>query len=165
MYSDKMPLIGKKCYQVYQEKKSLCPWCPSKHTLKDGKQHTEIVPYPSEENPKGWIELSSYPLTDRTGKIIGVIEHVKDISDRKQAEERVKRSMAELEKSNRELKEALAKVKTLSGLIPICSVCKKIRDDQGYWNLVELYIKKHSDAEFTHGLCPKCEGEFYSKKK
>jgi hypothetical protein len=47
-------------------------------------------------------------------------------------------------------------VKTLSGLLPICSSCKKIRDDTGYWNTLERYISEHSDAEFTHGLCPEC---------
>jgi DNA-binding NarL/FixJ family response regulator len=52
--------------------------------------------------------------------------------------------------------EALATVKTLTGLLPICAVCKKIRDDTGYWNQLEAYIEAHSDAEFTHGLCPAC---------
>lgn len=52
--------------------------------------------------------------------------------------------------------EALAEIKTLKGCIPICSSCKKIRDDEGYWNQVEEYIGKHADATFTHGLCPTC---------
>jgi CheY-like chemotaxis protein len=51
---------------------------------------------------------------------------------------------------------ALANVKTLRGLLPICADCKKIRDDKGYWNKVETYLKKHTDAQFTHGLCPDC---------
>jgi CheY-like chemotaxis protein len=55
-----------------------------------------------------------------------------------------------------ELQEALARVKTLSGLLPICSSCKKIRDDKGYWERVEFYITRHSDATFTHGYCPDC---------
>ena len=55
-----------------------------------------------------------------------------------------------------ELKEALSKIKKLSGLLPICSHCKKIRDDKGYWNKIESYIHKHSDAEFSHGICPDC---------
>ncbi len=60
-----------------------------------------------------------------------------------------------------ELREAIAKVKTLSGLLPICASCKKIRDDSGYWNRIEDYISKHSDAEFTHGLCPECATRLY----
>jgi hypothetical protein len=54
------------------------------------------------------------------------------------------------------LKEALSEVKVLSGLLPICSICKKIRDDTGYWNQLEAFIGKHSDAEFSHGICPDC---------
>jgi hypothetical protein len=56
----------------------------------------------------------------------------------------------------RDLQDALAKVKTLSGLVPICSWCKKIRDDRGFWNEVEVYVQNHSDATFSHGVCPEC---------
>ena len=56
---------------------------------------------------------------------------------------------------------ALAKVKLLSGLLPICSGCKKIRDTQGYWQQVESYIREHSEAEFSHGLCPDCARRLY----
>ena len=55
-----------------------------------------------------------------------------------------------------ELQEALAKVKLLSGLVPICAWCKKIRNDEGYWEQIEKYISKHSEAEFSHGICPEC---------
>ena len=59
------------------------------------------------------------------------------------------------------LQEALYKVKTLKGLIPICSSCKKIRDDTGYWNNLESYLEKHSDADFSHGICPECLKKHY----
>jgi hypothetical protein len=59
------------------------------------------------------------------------------------------------------LKDALSKVKTLSGLLPICANCKKIRDDRGYWNRIEAYIAKHSDVQFTHGMCPDCARKLY----
>lgn len=55
-----------------------------------------------------------------------------------------------------DLESAIAKFETISGLLPICSYCKKIRDDKGYWNKVETYISRHSKAEFTHGICPEC---------
>jgi two-component system, response regulator PdtaR len=61
----------------------------------------------------------------------------------------------------RELREALAKIETLSGLIPICSWCKKIRDDKGYWQAIESYIKEHSKAEFTHSICTECEKKYF----
>ncbi len=63
-----------------------------------------------------------------------------------------------------ELQEALSKVKTLKGLIPICAVCKSIRDDQGYWNHIESYIREHSQADFTHGICPACVKRLYPEE-
>jgi hypothetical protein len=60
-----------------------------------------------------------------------------------------------------ELGETLANIKTLSGLLPICASCKKIRDDQGYWSQIEIYIRDHSDADFSHGLCPDCVRRLY----
>jgi len=73
------------------------------------------------------------------------------------------RKQAEVERERLigELQGALAKVKTLKGLIPICSSCKKIRDDQGYWTQLETYLKEHSDAEFSHGLCLDCVRKLY----
>jgi len=72
---------------------------------------------------------------------------VRDITGRKQNE-------AERNKLILDLQDALANVKSLSGLLPICASCKKIRDDKGYWSQVESYVQKHSDATFTHGICP-----------
>ena len=66
-----------------------------------------------------------------------------------------------LQVRNIELQETLAQVKILSGLLPICANCKKIRDDEGYWQDVALYIRDHSEAEFSHGLCPDCVQELY----
>lgn len=60
-----------------------------------------------------------------------------------------------------QLHDALNQVTTLTGLLPICSSCRKIRDDKGYWDSLEAYIEKNSDAEFTHGICPDCKEEHY----
>ncbi len=68
---------------------------------------------------------------------------------------------AQLQARNEELSEALTRVKQLSGLLPICSCCKKIRDDRGYWNQLENYISTHSEADFTHGICPDCVGSLF----
>ncbi len=67
----------------------------------------------------------------------------------------------ELERMNRELKEALNTINQLQGMLPICSNCHKIRDDDGYWHRVEEYIEKHSDVTFTHSLCPECLNKLY----
>jgi AmiR/NasT family two-component response regulator len=71
------------------------------------------------------------------------------------------KDMVELRRMNDELQTALARVKRLSGLLPICASCKKIRDDGGYWQQVEVYIRDHADVEFSHGLCPDCAHRLY----
>ncbi len=72
-----------------------------------------------------------------------------------------KKMEAEREKLVHELTDALAKVKLLSGFLPICCSCKKIRDDKGYWQQIESYISDHSNAEFSHGICPECSKKLY----
>ena len=79
---------------------------------------------------------------------------VLDVTDRHRAE-------AERERLIQELQAALARVKLLSGLLPICANCKKVRDDQGYWKQVESYIESHSEATFSHGICPECLHQLY----
>lgn len=90
---------------------------------------------------------------DAEGGIIGYQGIIRDITESK-------RSQLERERLISELTEALEKIKTLRGLIPICARCKKIRDDTGYWNQLEEYIEKYSDAVFSHGLCPECQKLF-----
>ncbi|MFH2127521.1 MAG: MASE3 domain-containing protein [Pseudomonadota bacterium] len=93
-------------------------------------------------------------LDDSLGQALGLVISGLDITVRiKYAKER-----EELIKS---LQEALAQVKTLSGLLPICSHCKKIRDDSGYWRQIEQYVEKHSEAEFSHSMCPQCAYKLY----
>ena len=89
-----------------------------------------------------------------SGETMLVSAVVKDISQRK-------RNEAEREKLIEELQSALDNVKQLSGLLPICASCKKIRDDNGYWNQIESYIRDHSEAEFSHGICPDCAKRLY----
>ncbi len=73
----------------------------------------------------------------------------------------IKSDMREREELIEKLQNALASVKTLTGLLPMCASCKKIRDDQGYWTQVDRYISEHTDADFTHGLCPECVKKLY----
>ncbi len=80
---------------------------------------------------------------------------------REELETMVQQRTQELSRTVTELEEALRNVKTLSGLIPICASCKKIRDDQGFWNRVEAYISERTTARFTHGICPSCVKTLY----
>ena len=101
-----------------------------------------------------WLGTWLVPLRNDTGQISAVMGVSRDITNRKWLEE-------DKQKLLNKLQEALAQVKTLGGLLPICSVCKKIRDDQGYWQQVEGYIQHHTDATFTHGVCPDCFSKLY----
>ncbi|NVN91812.1 MAG: response regulator [Desulfuromonadales bacterium] len=83
------------------------------------------------------------------GKEPCLLSSAMDITERKKTEEENKELILGLQ-------EALSQVKTLKGILPICSYCKKIRDDKGYWELVESYVTKHTDALFSHGMCPEC---------
>jgi hypothetical protein len=83
---------------------------------------------------------------------------------RKEMEDAHKRMEEEREKLIAELQESLTKVKTLRGLIPICASCKKVRNDKGYWDEVESYVSKYSDAVFSHGICPDCLEKLYPEQ-
>ncbi|WP_320041872.1 response regulator [uncultured Desulfobacter sp.] len=70
----------------------------------------------------------------------------------------------ELRRKTIALETAIDEIKTLNGLLPICAHCKKIRDDKGYWNLLETYIERHTQATFSHGVCPECMDKLYGKE-
>ena len=96
----------------------------------------------------------------------------KEFLARVQAGERIKRAEDALRQKEREqeklvsqLRAALVEIKTLKGFIPICASCKKIRNDEGYWDQLEAYISKHTDAVFTHGLCPECVEKYKAEMK
>lgn len=72
-------------------------------------------------------------------------------------------TIEELDKKNAQLQKALGEVKKLQGMLPICATCKKIRDDKGYWKQIESYIKEHSEAEFSHSICPECADALYKE--
>jgi PAS domain S-box-containing protein len=84
-----------------------------------------------------------------------------DVTARKAAEDATARTLVENQRLVGELTDALEHVKTLSGLIPNCANCKKIRDDQGFWQRIESYLAEHTDATFTHGICPDCVRKLY----
>lgn len=93
------------------------------------------------------------PIKNSLGKTMGASMIARNIEERIQAQQ-------EREALLRQLQTTLAQVKTLSGLLPICACCKKIRDDQGYWTTVDVYVREHSLAEFTHGICPDCAANY-----
>lgn len=94
-----------------------------------------------------WLAINVYPFRN------GISVLFRDISERKNAQ-------SERERLIHELQDALANIRTLRGLIPICAWCKRIRNDRGYWEQLELYLRNHSDAKFTHGMCPECAAKY-----
>ena len=98
------------------------------------------------------VEVYSGPISVKGKALLCSIIH--DISERKVAEREREALIIKLQK-------ALSEVKTLRGFLPICASCKKIRDDTGYWKQIETYIREHSDAEFSHGICPDCAKKIY----
>lgn len=108
-------------------------------------------------------------LDDEVFAVAAVHEGAQDFLNKDQVSEYVltRAIRYAIERNNlvRELQDALAKVKTLSGMIPICAWCRKIRDDKGYWDRVEAYIESRSDAKFTHGICPDCAAKFERERK
>ena len=98
--------------------------------------------------------VCALPFYDSQHDIIGLVESFQDIT-----------KLTDLEKEKNQLieklQQALSHVKKLSGFLPICASCKKIRDDSGYWNQIETYIRDHSEAEFSHSLCPECSRKLY----
>ena len=100
-----------------------------------------------------WARLESTAARDEGGApVLRVVPS--DITDRKRAE-------ATLQEKVEELRQALDQIKTLSGILPICMHCKKIRDDKGSWNRMEIYIRDRTEAEFSHGICPECMKKLY----
>jgi len=110
------------------------------------------------ERPDGarrWIWARGETVYDENDAPIKLFGTLQDITDAKRTEEEREQLIAEL-------KAAIAEVRTLSGLLPMCANCKKVRDDRGYWNQLEAYISQHTDAAISHGMCPDCMDDMYS---
>ena len=99
-----------------------------------------------------WVHLTATAIRDAKGKPLFGLAMIEDISQRWLLNQERERLIVQL-------KEALASVKTLSGLLPMCAWCKRIRDDEGSWTEVEHYVRRETDADFTHGICPDCQDQ------
>jgi len=147
-------VVGKKCYEVFPGPLCHTPECPMARIL-GGEERVECeVEKERSDGTKIPCIVTATPFRGPGGEVIGIVDDLRDIAERKSAEQQREKLIAELQ-------DALAKVRTLSGLLPICASCKKIRDDNGYWNQLEAYVSEHSEAEFTHSICPECARVFY----
>jgi PAS domain S-box-containing protein len=131
---------------------------PAMVALKTGERVTDVMMgvFNPEDGSYRWISINAVPeyKDDRDDKPYQVYTTFVDVTRRKKAEE-------EREELIKELQSALDEVQTLRGILPLCSFCKKIRDDSGYWEQVDIYIHKHSQADISHSICPDCAREHY----
>jgi hypothetical protein len=143
-------VTGKACWEALQaDQKSPCEFCSNKELVSPEGIIKGVYTWEFQNTLNGcWYYIHDRAITWVDGRVVR-LEIATDITVKKNAE---------VEKAQliEKLKAALNEVETLRGIIPICSYCKKIRDDDGLWNQMEAYISKHSEAEFSHGICPEC---------
>jgi PAS domain S-box-containing protein len=139
-------LIGTDVYTYFGTTSRDHPAIQAHHAALEGESRNYEI-----EAEGRWLRAHVEPLREPGEAICGVIGVALDITERKTAE-RDRESLIS------ELRDALDRLKTLSGLIPICVHCKAMRDDRGYWQQVDTFIREHSHAEFSHGICPDCIG-------
>ena len=144
-------IVGRRCYEIVHGRKGPWPRCPHRLAIAERRQITREV---DDDHIGIPLLVTCSPFYEASGRLIGTVHVSRDISEQK-------RSLEAREELIAELQEALSRVMLLSGLLPICAACKKIRDDQGYWQQIEGYIRDHSEAEFSHGICPDCRKELY----
>lgn len=146
-----------KCYDHRPGPQCKTDECPLEVITKGGKDHYVCESTKKEEGKvdRTFI-VNATPYFDNEGRKKGIIEYFLDITARRKLEN-------EKEQLIEKLNSALTDVKKLTGFLPICATCKKVRDDKGYWKQIESYIAEHSDTEFSHSICPDCAAKYYAK--
>lgn len=138
--------VGKRCYELVHGRNAPPEFCPHAQVILDGRPHSAEI---HEPRIGGDFLVSAAPICDDHDEFSWSVFVLHDITA-------LKKNTEERELLFSELQEAMRQIKTLKGIVPICSYCKKIRDDDGYWQRVEKYISEHTEASFTHGICPEC---------
>jgi len=143
--------VGQKCYRALHGLSSICSWCVNEKVFQGEKVSWEVL------SPKDnrWYYVINTPFCHPNGNRYKM-SVIQDITDRKIEE-------AEREKIQEQLQHVLTKV--LSGYLPICASCKKIRDGNKNWVEIESYVRSHTDAQFSHGICPDCKEKLYPELK
>lgn len=140
--------LSRTCYDAYQCRTSRCEDCHAAKVFSDGKVHTGEKIRRTEEGERH-LEVTATPLRDATGAIKAAVLLSRDMS-RHKMEEKSREHLI------RELQASLSKTKRLNGLLPICSYCKKIKDENGAWQQLESYLRSHAEVEFSHSICHEC---------
>lgn len=143
-------IIGQTCCKIMYGDEKTIPECPLPIMIKTGKRESIEFQLPN----RRWTRITVDPVRDEREQITGAVHSVRDITDQKELEHKQIKRLGDLN-------DAIKKQKTLSGILPVCTGCKKIRDDQDLWHPIELYIGSRSEAEFSHSICPDCAEILY----
>jgi PAS domain S-box-containing protein len=143
-------IVGKECFKVTHNVDGPC-WmmemnCPVRVAF-ELREKTRAVHKHIHAGKAVLEEIIAFPVFDNQGEVQFIVEELNDVTELIQSKEIIEHLRRE--------------INTLRGIIPICSACKSIRDDKGYWQKVEDYVRDRSEAEFTHSLCPKCADKLY----
>jgi len=138
---------------INQDDLKLSLWNFLKHCDDPSHLYDQVVRYLHKDGSTIWLRCRGIAIRDQTGKPLRMLGAHTDLTELKRTEEKLIQKTKELESANRKLK------RTLSGLLPICASCKKIRNDAGYWDRIESYLCNHAEVQFTHSLCPQCSIE------
>jgi PAS domain S-box-containing protein len=143
-------IIGQECFKVTHKFDRPC-WheetrCPAKVTF-ELKEKTSVIHQHNYSGKSVFEEVIAAPIFDERGEVNFIVEEFIDMTELMQSKEIIDYLKKE--------------INTLRGIIPICSSCKKVRDDNGYWQQVEAYVRDRSEAEFSHSICPECLKRLY----
>jgi len=143
----------KKCWPQFaheEDRNKMLAYHKQRRTKENGSPNNYEFRFISKEGKERHVFITVGMIQGTDHSVASLL----DITDRIRIEKEKEDLIAKL-------KDALNSIKTLNGLLPICSHCKMIRDDQGYWNQIEVYIQKHSDAAFSHSICQECAKKYY----
>ncbi len=128
-------------------------------------KHAEVTKYLKDISNNTKVKSFETQRITKTGKLLDVWIVVTCLKDDEGVIDSIATTERDITDIKNELRQKEAEVNVLKGLLPICASCKQIRDDSGYWHQMETYIENHSDALFSHGLCPKCEKKLYGNQE
>ncbi|MFC1769827.1 PAS domain S-box protein, partial [Nitrospirota bacterium] len=158
-------VIGMSAYDFIDDKnKTIMKECVE-GVLESGSQGMYVISSPFTDGKVRYIESRVGAVKDPSGVIVGVTINATDISERRQAENKLRESEETARNLLDELRMSMDNIKTLSGLIPVCSSCKDIRDDNGYWSRIDEYIPAHLDIKCSQSICPDCSKRLYPENE
>ncbi|MEN8199859.1 MAG: PAS domain-containing protein [Thermodesulfobacteriota bacterium] len=136
----------------------------TRHCEDPSHPYDQIVRYRHKNGSVVWVRCRGIAIRDESGKPVRMLGAHSEITQQKLAEEELEKRNKELEETNQRLEKALAEIKSLKGILPFCSYCKTIRNDAGYWEMVDVYIQKHSAADISHSICPTCAKKHFPEE-